>query len=1782
MCRVFFIDLIKKAIKSTVTKKEQKKIDTQKKKHTDAKTATSKKTKLPEGGEWKTVRGSKVYIKNGKILAGAAGKLTEKNKDIRKKAGASVKKSDDFAKDIEFISAKPFEKMSAPMLKRDSSGAPIKENVTDDDGNIIYDIYTGQPKKRYVVEQKDNATEDELIRDHQGLIISEVVNPFAERMNLSYTQRNWYNEDGQPTDLYGDLVQTANIGFLQGLREHAYKQAQGLEVSTTPLTQALTRSHQVVKRAASNIFGDIKIPRSIKKPLAILQQTKDTFIKKEGRKPTYKELDKMLKSNPVFAELTMLSLPGYDQETDKFVGGKKKEMSTVDKIKVIETIQSRQNVVSLDANKTNQTDRGNKETDVKSTLADPNATTEEKIIAQDTAIERDANIKSAVGKILNTVLTSDEADIIKIRFMLGEKNNSTGMRSLEEVAEKLSISIPLAKKRSATAMKKLQSLPEKRLKQLRGLYMAKSLLKALFIQDVITAGLTLEDMRSRVVKTVHTDDLQKSYSDLETTQFFGNVISTDTGHRVTVVELSFPFNAEEIGFEKSIGVSIQNEHDSISKYFSTRPKLSADMSAKQSSQNSKNTNPTWSEALQLGNKQSFWITWNGNKILIGGDYQPLVDMRIKENRDRFGITDSFVSSYEGEEDYGKKQYAQELAKKRRKWYDTDNRVGTYVQEWRNKYKKTNDFGNKKEIFKKHPEGIFLSENIETGKRVVYKVEAVEGRTGKLTTKITEAFDPDADERINIGDYNAVYKYLYGEGTSNANEKLFKDGNIAGKHSIDVLEEDAFSRLKIRTTFGAQERMVHTSFNDVTPETMKILGEDGKVLEVPYVGSKIYECDLGDGRIAKFEVSPDGTFRDSVMQQLINPAFPINDANDLYTALKQGINKETWVTIGSSSIAGLHHHVKIKYDGQGAPIVVGGAFEGFRFQDANDMIEQEDKNKSLFKNGRPVRPGYRKTVEKEIPFEIGNDVMIRNPEDRRKWVKATIVDIHKGQVRISIDSETYRIKLNEEMIAKGKVFPNGTYETLVDRSEMRPAKERFNIATEAPIVDVHKDQLRISIPQSMIQTYKKDYDLTVSEDGTVDINGEQFLQIRDKIGSFSLTGKGRDFLNTLYKQQASIGKPDLEMLIAEYDPSSVSGYRDDTFVKKSGFYNTGIEGMHHLIKRQKAIVGHGMGTGKTMIGVATALKVRDMAIKSGKKPGKTLVISPAGIQDVWSQEINTNTTVGATMVGSQTGSFGSGDVKSDQITGDQFLQDAKTSENHFYIMSYEKFMQNAEKVNQLLKSKDIENIIIDEAHAFKNPEGNRHKTLKTVASNAKNVWALTGTPMDNEVIDAYHITDAVTGGVHTLGASSDFKQNYMLKDGARYVGMKQEKLPELGEKLTSFIHFRSGYVDDIKSTKGTNNARVVFPKIEKGDIYRGEIFTNVDFDVEGGRKRPKPKNTMESNFYNAYGKMENKLLSVTQLEGLKLETEGFTSSKTKNYLPSVQQLQKYVNAPVSSDAFYDMEKDTSGKPTGSRNYPHTIVDGYKRYYKKNPDGTQSKELLPQIHQNNPKAQILKSSLLKFLNNHEAEMKRRNEHNKTAKPENILPIYPPKAVITSGYTTFGTDVVESVLRDIEKDKGLTYSSFTGLTQKTRDGDVRQFKNDPKNAFIVLSDAGKEGLNLGHAQKLIHYDQDFNPNKMAQKTARILRSNSWQFAQKDGRPNEVSIESISMPGTIEDALFRAQDRKIRSSSLVEQKARDAEGGVDGAKTTDAFAGAQKKWVSKKKKVKKSMVLYVLGRGK
>lgn len=1192
-----------------------------------------------------------------------------------------------------------------------------------------------------------------------------------------------------------------------------------------------------------------------------------------------------------------------------------------------------------------------------------------------------------------------------------------------------------------------------------------------------------------------------------------------------------------------------------------------------------------------------------------------------------------------------------------------------------------------------PEGHYEIGNKANGKSMVVKIgHRIDPDSGNFTSYVQEAFDPKTGKHFTTEDSDNSWGQLGKElGLSNNSaEKFIYESNKAGNDAVmQAMDEDEAKELRKNTSLGMKDSMMHKEFKMVSQQR----GKDGKV------HSTTYAQEMPDGTQNVVEVDKDGQITDPIMKRLLKADKPIKSAEDLHDVMANAVGNKIWATahIGSDiHIGDAHgHHVQLMYDGKGAPKVVGGAFDGYRFMDSKDVPKGAidpatgEPVKALFKNGKLIN--RRHTSANEVPMEEGNAVMY---QDGNSWKKGKIRSVQGNSYQV-VDAKGNLIGMkskNELKPAKEKgrtlshsgqavvkLAQNGTHrmntqQVFGDDKQSQKAKALFTEAVKKAkingVIDregnlnkdlelndkqhqalnkilgrskagkaimsqfnsAHTAELEIHVPENLREHVASE-GVAVGKDGTARISTAKFEHLRNVLGGVSLEHKAQEHLQAHFKRKDRT-KSSMEELKKNYQPSMAQGVHADNFRKQfksdsflmnpqQGLYGTQLEGVSHLVERGNAIAGHGMGTGKTILGVIAGLHHKATQQALGRKAGKTLIVAPKGIMSDWGKEIGTHTNSKALYIGSGFKSdkkhengrkmWGQDGTEQEAVDFKSFKKNTDThaSEDHdFHIVSYDTFMKNRA---HFADSGMYDNIAIDEVHAFKNQSGNRGKALSETTSKFKNVWGLSGTPMENDAREIYSLVDTVTGGKHELGSKKEFTDNFMQKDRkGKLTGIKPDKAGELGDILANIIQFRGG--EDVTYNDGS---KIHFPHLSGADgtesnpnpkqdfignmvdrnrdhkttDYYGTKHSVVDFE-QGAQQvgegddaysvnTMKPTgvdpNSSMGKMYSTYSQLQEKYLPKSKLQELSNAVRtGIDNNGTKgssNFLTGMQKLQKYLNAPLAHKMFVPgggnaIESDATNaqaeKPSEGQKgdpIPHEVDEnGFKRYYEsdgkggyvKNGDG--SPKLLPPLHHNNPKAQYLKERLHKYLDHVQFE---NSERRKAGKPELM-----PKVVVKSSYTTFGTDIVDGVLKELENDhpelqrwKDKTGDKF-GAGRFTGDATDREdtkvgFRGNKKNYAkeqghlwaTTVSPAGKEGVDFGNAHYMVHFDQDWNPQKMAQFTARVRRSDSAKSHQAVDRANAVRVESLHMPGTIEDFMFDGQDTKMATVQQVTTATRNKE---------------------------------------
>ena len=170
-------------------------------------------------------------------------------------------------------------------------------------------------------------------------------------------------------------------------------------------------------------------------------------------------------------------------------------------------------------------------------------------------------------------------------------------------------------------------------------------------------------------------------------------------------------------------------------------------------------------------------------------------------------------------------------------------------------------------------------------------------------------------------------------------------------------------------------------------------------------------------------------------------------------------------------------------------------------------------------------------------------------------------------------------------------------------------------------------------------------------------------------------------------------------------------------------------MHFMVgQRIGCILADEMGLGKTIQIIALITqRLRDMP------KSNFLIVCPATLLENWRQEIDRFTSGIKVVIhwgGGRTGFAG-------------LLKEAD-----IVLTSYETAVQD----KYLLKMIDWDLIVLDEAQAVKNPDAQRTAAIKTIKNQV--VIAVTGTPIQNNLLDLWSIMDIVLPGY--LGTKDMFK------------------------------------------------------------------------------------------------------------------------------------------------------------------------------------------------------------------------------------------------------------------------------------------------------------------------------------------------------------------------------------------------------------------------------------------
>ena len=224
---------------------------------------------------------------------------------------------------------------------------------------------------------------------------------------------------------------------------------------------------------------------------------------------------------------------------------------------------------------------------------------------------------------------------------------------------------------------------------------------------------------------------------------------------------------------------------------------------------------------------------------------------------------------------------------------------------------------------------------------------------------------------------------------------------------------------------------------------------------------------------------------------------------------------------------------------------------------------------------------------------------------------------------------------------------------------------------------------------------------------------------------------------------------------EYKNCDVKFNKDE----KSKLRDYQFEGIRWLYTIYKCgfggILADEMGLGKSFQTIVFLRKILE-------KDDKVLIVVPTSLVYNWEEEFN---------------KFGP-EMKYHVFAGlkKSRLEELEKYKGNIYITSYGLLKEDFEFYQNI----NFKVMIIDEAQAIKNPMTDISKTVKKINAGAK--FALTGTPIENSVIELWNIFDFIMPGF--LGNITNFSQKYKMKE--EFDDEVNELLSNLKKQIKPFL------------------------------------------------------------------------------------------------------------------------------------------------------------------------------------------------------------------------------------------------------------------------------------------------------------------------------------------------------------------------------------------------------------
>lgn len=483
------------------------------------------------------------------------------------------------------------------------------------------------------------------------------------------------------------------------------------------------------------------------------------------------------------------------------------------------------------------------------------------------------------------------------------------------------------------------------------------------------------------------------------------------------------------------------------------------------------------------------------------------------------------------------------------------------------------------------------------------------------------------------------------------------------------------------------------------------------------------------------------------------------------------------------------------------------------------------------------------------------------------------------------------------------------------------------------------------------------------------------------------------------------------------------------------------------------------------------------------------------------------------------------------------------------------------------------ILVDEAHHFRTPWAHRSKTLQMLVNGGapKTIYFITATPINNSVLDLYHLVNYIARGQHNYFSSlgihnlrRHFKQledaldTLVSSNGSAdlQTAVQDADIMRTDGLLKAIVIQRSR--NYAKETERRSGKDVLFPKREKPRVIPyslRKVYAHLYDDLKTAFDRDAPLLSLAIYNPDAFRKEKvtpeilnrNRqvigLIRILLLKRLESSYAAFEASLEdllrrmaaflSQYAPQRWNQWQREHVELWRTVQQHLQQRTDEDEAGTEIEEGNEFDDIEVRGLENPEDYQADKLLHKVQQDMDVLATLLDGLHEHLSPTTDDKLNNLAHVLHSDPR----LRKGKVVI---FTEF-RDTARYLQKELSNNHGFADMEEMDSTCKVnREEVIKRFApyynctleelpryTNRQIRILVSTDVLSEGLNLQDASLIINYDLHWNPVRLMQRIGRVDRRLDPEIETLLGRkqPVKVSVYNFLPPGELEDLLHLSQ---------------------------------------------------------